>query len=620
MGENSDHSFHQVRRQLERNDPVLTKLKIAYGEGGVRPGDYYPLDGDWERDGRSVGGNTHINEVEFFEPFAVQREDMGIFLRGLAGNKSITKLTFTLCDFPWGDIFETLVPFFKNNGRFDSLKICCPGDDCFLPLISALSEFNSLKEFEYSGNEGVEGAIDDDKARALVRALAGHSSLGRLILSENNIRGCDALATLLHSHRLALLDLRENQIDNDGAVVLAAGIMGSNTLNDLILEYNPNITETGWQAIFAALQSPSCRMTQLSLKHNTINDAAALSLLHALTGNGHLKNLDISCLDRYTITTAGWRTLSTLLQNTNNNVIENLNLCHNGLNEEVATSLANALANNCKLKSLNLAGSFRSTPVWFRSFSFLENPLSSLKELDLRYNKIHHNKLVLLANALTINCTLKSLSISCGDGIKIAAWRALAIILQNPNSALEKLHIGGLGSIDNNAAIVFANSLTYNCTLKELTVFRRKITSVGWAAFSRVLCNESTILGTYHSNHTLQSVTKSIGGFGFSESESKLPLSLRSLLEMNRRGKVEASRRKILKVHFSEESDVQLFIEKNYKMLPHFVAWLPDDEFSLLYRFVRNIPSFFEYGASGSRAEGEPQPKRQKSRMSCVIM
>ena len=66
---------------------------------------------------------------------------------------------------------------------------------------------------------------------------------------------------------------------------------------------------------------------------------------------------------------------------------------------------------------------------------------------------------------------------------------------------------------------------------------------------------------------------------------------------------MEAARRKILNVHFSEELDVQLFIEKNYKTLPpRFVAWLPEDEFSLLYRFVRNIPSFFEYGASGSKS------------------
>jgi hypothetical protein len=62
--------------------------------GGI----YYPPDGDWERDGKGIGRNTHIKELWFGDnlpglPRLATRDDIEAFCGGLANNKSIERLT-----------------------------------------------------------------------------------------------------------------------------------------------------------------------------------------------------------------------------------------------------------------------------------------------------------------------------------------------------------------------------------------------------------------------------------------------------------------------------------------------------------------------------------------------
>ena len=51
-----DHKIKHIRRRLENDDPRLVKLSIGIGS-------YEPPDGDWERDGRSVGANTNLKTL-----------------------------------------------------------------------------------------------------------------------------------------------------------------------------------------------------------------------------------------------------------------------------------------------------------------------------------------------------------------------------------------------------------------------------------------------------------------------------------------------------------------------------------------------------------------------------
>ena len=49
----------KMRRQIENDDPELNKLTIGYSHI------YHPNDNDWERDGKAIGRNTQIKEIDF---------------------------------------------------------------------------------------------------------------------------------------------------------------------------------------------------------------------------------------------------------------------------------------------------------------------------------------------------------------------------------------------------------------------------------------------------------------------------------------------------------------------------------------------------------------------------
>ena len=60
------------------------------------------------------------------------------------------------------------------------------------------------------------------------------------------------------------------------------------------------------------------------------------------------------------------------------------------------------------------------------------------------------------------------------------------------------------------------------------------------------------------------------------------------------------ARRKILKYHFSTEDNViQPFVDMDLEVLPQVVAWIgrEDQDHSLLYRLVKDMPSLFDCSA-----------------------
>ena len=98
-----------------------------------------------------------------------------------------------------------------------------------------------------------------------------------------------------------------------------------------------------------------------------------------------------------------------------------------------------------------------------------------------------------------------------------------------------------------------------------------------------------------------------------------LPDTAMSSLVLNREhSKRQAEAQKIIKSHFSgSDINIQPFIDMEWKVLPRDIAWMVMNAssrnsvngFSLLYQFVRNLPSFFEIGDDYLRSA--PKDKRQ---------
>ena len=134
---------------------------------------------------------------------------------------------------------------------------------CSTRLLSeSLSRFSTLREFEFSCCQ-----LSDDDVETLLQALAGHSRLTKIHLCDNEVgaRGMAALAALLSKpdSSLADLDLSLCKVDNEGALILAAALVGNRRLRKLDISQNADITVTGWQALLTQLLDPQLPLEKL---------------------------------------------------------------------------------------------------------------------------------------------------------------------------------------------------------------------------------------------------------------------------------------------------------------------------------------------------------------------
>jgi hypothetical protein len=118
--------------------------------------------------------------------------------------------------------------------------------------------------------------------------------------------------------------------------------------------------------------------------------------------------------------------------------------------------------------------------------------------------------------------------------------------------------------------------LASNSSLKELELdlcnYSSGVTSEGYAALTRMLCNSSSIVSTYHSNHT----TKKLCSLS---DECKLPGEVKTLLRLNKENsKSQAAHIMIIKTHLSGcEINMQPFANMELSIHPHANAWMARD-------------------------------------------
>jgi hypothetical protein len=144
----------------------------------------------------------------------------------------------------------------------------------------------------------------------------------------------------------------------------------------------------------------------------------------------------------------------------------------------------------------------------------------------------------------------------------------------------------------------FAEALANNNKLKELKVghYNNDVTSAGYAAFTHILCNTSTILNTFDSNHTLAKLN--VNG------QNSLPQNqnLICLLKINRENSnSQAAWLKITRTHFGgSDINLQPFTGIDASIHPDAIAWMAkgeyanSDELTLVYQFIRAVPALLE--------------------------
>jgi hypothetical protein len=215
--------------------------------------------------------------------------------------------------------------------------------------------------------------------------------------------------------------------------------------------------------------------------------------------------------------------------------------------------------------------------------------------IDLSRNNIDDLGAAMLAALLVKTSTLASFTLEGVSSISTDGWREFADVLK-PFSA-SKLRCLKLGRerimiMDNHAAvngddvvICFLDALTGNTSLKSFWFRGYKLSDRGRSAVANAVCDKSSIISTYSSNHTLES-------FGV-ENYHNNP-DLRSSLAMNYgKNKTEVARRKTLLHHVGDvDACVRVFAPMAVPVLPTALSWIGSnrDEYSMMYRFLLTMP------------------------------
>ena len=342
-----------------------------------------------------------------------------------------------------------------------------------------------------------------------------------------DLNACDKLASLLRNPGscLTVLHLYANDIGNGGAIKLAKGFLDNSTLKELMLR-EFEAMKVGQKAIFDSLQGTKCKLEMLHLRVHNIKEASALSLSCVLRHHhGTIKSLqlEIPLYDEH---------------------------------DNIGIICQPMLDRNSVLEKLVLSNHFLTNAVVYA-----------------------------LTKALTENNRLRMLDLSNNIYVSAEAWEIFSEALRNPYSVLEVLKLEDCYNV-NDAMHSFADALSRNKMLKELRVggcYGMYGTYDAIDALIHTLCNTSSILSTFNSNHTLERICNEREENEFSE-------DLMCLLRINRH-KSKAARLKIIKSHFSGPSikDKPFNVDMmKLRVRPHAIAWMAKDKH--LYQFLRAMP------------------------------
>ena len=232
---------------------------------------------------------------------------------------------------------------------------------------------------------------------------------------------------------LKKLDISRNGNDiDDGALSVLGDMMASNpTLKALAIGGCRGVTSAGWANFFRHLQSSNIALEELGISSINIDDTVIEVLANNLIANTKLKRLDL-CYNR-SITAGGWQTLFNNLQNGSNFALEVLDLSGNSISDAVVPSTVNALNHFCSLSKLDLRSNPSITSTGRVALSSLLHPNSSLTKLFLSVDDnviINDGVAISFANALANNTTMRELYFDNdhhnGEPFTLRGWTALA--------------------------------------------------------------------------------------------------------------------------------------------------------------------------------------------------
>ena len=291
-----------------------------------------------------------------------------------------------------------------------SLRHCLICQRGAVAIADFLSSHNQILEFRLTDTQFVCGA----SFKLVCDGLKKNTSVQRAYFVNNELVGEEAatyLVGLLEGSGLRALHLGENDLGDEGAAVLARGILKLNTaLRFLDLRSN-GITAAGAMSL-QGLVINSQHLLGLDLSNNELGDLGAQAMARGLQHSSCLlQTLDLSFNQ---IDEAAAKALAAMLRT--NKTLQKLNLSFNNLGDQGVRLVVSALLRNGSLRLLDLRRNGITNEGAMSVASYLPK-MHGLKELMLSKNEISQRGATALLEGLRQNVELRHLNV---DDTKLA--------------------------------------------------------------------------------------------------------------------------------------------------------------------------------------------------------
>ena len=624
------HRLKDVLHKLKKNDPTITHLRITLSLD--HNGECFFNNFDWEEDGDCISDNTHLTNIAIYynnrsdhayeHPYALgevghnlpTRQQLQGLFSCIYRNKSISciKVSSIQIDDEFGTGLLKGLCGHSSLIRLEIERGSLKSTGCRAIMEVMQHPTSKLKELRLPSCQ-----LDNQGLGILCDALMD-SALKKLCLSRNrNITslGWQALSTVIRHPNCQLVKLElQDTLDSDnelrilGNALIGSSVKGLDLRGSVMIRFNPSISSEGWQTFINHLSQT--HLVCLDLRYNkTIDDDS----LAGLASIGTLQSLVLS--SNNTITPSGWKFLFNSLQRRTTK-LKKLDISYNNIGNEGINALGSLLCSMSTLKTLDIDKISYSYPEqdnpnnyvanitpqsWVSLFTTLQDTNLDLVNLSVGRNTIDDDGMQLLIRMVSRMSSLKCLHLRCNRSVTPAGWQALTGLIRSPLRELDLDSNGlklGLGIL-----VAFTSALTHNKTLETLVVEHARgdvngndvITNRGRAAVCNLLCNKTSIMDTYNSNHTLRLL------------RCYYPAErLQDYLDLNKNeDKVEVARQKILQTHFSGESEgIQELLDMELEVIPSAIAWIGRPTIfwfgksmsglSTMYNLIRRLPDLFD--------------------------
>jgi hypothetical protein len=591
---------------------------------------------DWGWLGYFIGRNKTIRFLGLHYCLIEEEDDVVALMEGIKHNRSLDSICVNHGS-EVVSITEHLFPFIVHNSNLNDIRLVHDdiGFDCARSLAAALKQrqHKSLTGLYLRRNN-----LSNEALAEIIDALSGYEQLKSFYaeeeLNKRNEEYYDMLAQIIDlrnitsckKNREILRKLRDNAWDED--IIL--------TVRNYPSEDNPGGVnfcaeeddDWGWLGYFIGKNK---QIRTLDLAHLTELECRGYAFMNGLCRNDsieglrfHYTDIDFGLFSHFIIHNSNLkdlrffyvdiglenaRSLAMALQQRLCKSLTGFCINGNNIEDEALGEITTALRSYPYLKELCVAtnsligrGGCESLGTIIRSAAL------HVKDILFVENDFDDGDLQTLVAALTNTSSLRQLDLSRNRSITATGLRALARLFHS-SCLLETLLLGGM-NIGDEGAEVLADGLMGNTSLKHLVItpISAGITSSGWSAFSRLLCDDSSINNTYQSNHTLEHIGgdyyympnpdgsrfHSRGGF------QGIPSNVAWYLKMNKKYSMkDTAKIKIINSH--PDIPVEVFFQYKLKLLPFLVRWFgrfgvskcrtpQKRELSAVYKFIRGMP------------------------------